>query len=303
MDVASWPSVRRSELVPPPLRPLARRLYRATAQSRVRRNLRLLRSFGGSLSRPSPGTLRFLLTNQEPSNFTYAIANLDELARFLGAALGESPDRALAYVHELEGDDELRRDLESKLRSRPDRSDRVAYGRRLGWYAAVRIAKPRLVVETGTHDGLGSAALLRALERNAAEGVPGRLASFDVSENAGWLVDGPLRERFTFHRGDTRELLGRVLEGQLVDLFIHDSEHTYDHETFEFEEIWPRVGPTAVLISDNSHAGTAFSDFCARHGLDFRFFREQPARHPYPGAGIGLAVVRAPGGPARRPLP
>lgn len=287
--------MRLSALVPPPLRPPARQLYLAVAQSRVRRNLRLLRSFDGSLWRLRRGTVRFLLGNREPSNFTYAIANLDELARFLGSALDVPAARARTYVDELERDDELRRDLEAKLRSRADRSDRVAYGRRLGWYAAVRIAKPRLVVETGTHDGLGSAVLLRALEENAAEGADGTLSSFDVSPNAGWLVDGPLRERLAFQYGDTRELLGEVLGDRTVDFFIHDSLHTYEHETFELEEIWPRIRPGAVLISDNAHGGTAFADFCARHGLEFRFFRERPAGHPYPGAGIGLAVVGDPG--------
>lgn len=57
-------------------------------------------------------------------------------------------------------------------------------------YLIARLAKPRLIVETGIRSGLGSMLILRALQRNAAEGAPGELVSVDVAPNAGWLAQG-----------------------------------------------------------------------------------------------------------------
>ena len=75
-------------------------------------------------------------------------------------------------------------------------------------------------------------------------------------------------------------------------MFIHDSDHRYEHETAEFELIVTHLDQRAALISDNAHSGTAFLDFCDRHGFQFSFWREAPLRHFYPGAGIGLAIAQ-----------
>jgi hypothetical protein len=53
--------------------------------------------------------------------------------------------------------------------------------------------------------------------------------------------------------------------------------------------IRPRLGPRAVLLGDNSHATTALADFSEAHGRRFAFFKEQPRKHWYPGAGIGIS--------------
>jgi hypothetical protein len=89
--------------------------------------------------------------------------------------------------------------------------------------------------------------------------------------------------------------LAALLPDRPIDMFIHDSDHRYDHETGEFEAIADRVSPGAVLLSDNAHASTAFSDFCEGRGLSFHFWREIPRDHFYPGAGIGLAITPGPG--------
>src|SRR5207237_437884 len=89
-------------------------------------------------------------------------------------------ERARRAVQELEDDADLRHGIERRLRKRGDHNRRVGYGRRLGWYAIARLVQPQLIVETGIHDGLGSAVLLRALQQNAAEGNDGRLLAFDI---------------------------------------------------------------------------------------------------------------------------
>ena len=166
------------------------------------------------------------------------------------------------------------------------------YGRRLGWYAVLRLSKPGLVVETGVKDGLGSAVMLRALQLNAAEGADGRLLAFDNRYDVAWLIPDELRERYDLRIGDSRSLLPGELKDRSVDVFLHDSDHSYDHETFELETVFPHAVAGAVFISDNAE-GTAFADFCARHRMRAFLFLEQPHRHVYPGAALGISRYNA----------
>jgi hypothetical protein len=235
--------------------------------------------------------LRYLLTDPELDNFTYQIRNLDELAAFVADALNTDRQLISSYIDELEADHVLRRQIELRLAERVDRRRTMPYGRRLGWYAIVRHRKPRLLVETGIHDGIGSSVLLRAIEKNAAEGVDGRLVSFDTRRRAGWLIPTELRPRHEVRTGVSLALLGPAINDRAVDFFVHDSDHRYEYETAELEVVLKLSRPGTILLSDNAHASTAMADFCLGHGLEFRYWREVPARHFYPGAGIGLAVV------------
>ena len=253
------------------------------------RNLRSYRA----LRRSPRLAVRYFLFDREIDNFTYNISNKDELATFLASALNRDQKGVRGYIDELDSDRELRADIEAALVGRRDRNRTMPYGRRLGWYAIVRATKPRVVVETGVHDGLGSAILLRALERNAAEGAEGALLAFDIRADVGWLIPARLRTRYELHIENAITGIRPALAGRSIDFFIHDSDHRYEHETSEFETVSALASPGAVLISDNAHAGNAFRDFCDRQGLAFRFFHEAPANHFYPGAGIGLSVMPA----------
>jgi hypothetical protein len=243
------------------------------------------------LQRAPIDAFRFMIFGRELDNFTYEIANEEELARFLEKAVGIPTRDAEAYIAELQGDSELRSAIEANLRGRSDRNRTMPYGRRLGWYAIVRARKPKLVVETGVHDGLGSAVLLRALQRNADEGDDGTLVSFDINDQAGWLVPDSLRSRHQLEIGSAPGNFARAFDGRRVGLFIHDSDHRYEHEIAEFEAVGPMCAPNAVLITDNAF-GAAFPDFCERQGIRTHIFKEVPRGHWYPGAGIGLAIRR-----------
>jgi predicted O-methyltransferase YrrM len=244
-----------------------------------------------ALRRSPKLAVKYLLFDREIDNFTYDISNRVELAAFLAKTLARDEKQMRAYIDELDNDGELRRAIEKALAGRRGRNRTMPYGRRLGWYAAVRASKPRLAVETGVHDGLGSAVLLRALARNADEGYDGMLLAFDIRKDVGWLVPAWLKSRYELRFADALTTLDAAVSGRAIDFFIHDSDHRYDHETGEFEAVTRVANPGAVLMSDNAHAGTAFRDFCERHGLSFHFFREVPDSHFYPGAGIGVAVI------------
>jgi predicted O-methyltransferase YrrM len=240
--------------------------------------------------------LRFVLFDQETSNFTYEIANRAELVAALALALQAPKESIEAFVREVDEDVDLAQRLESKLKGRYGRRCRVHFGRRLGWYAAVRWLKPLTVIETGTADGLGTAILARALARNTSDGFPGELVSFDLDPTAGWLLDDELARLSRIVIGDVRQTLPRELEGRTVELFVHDSLHTYEHERFELEMIHTHAAEGGVTaISDNAHATTALADFAAEVGAAFALFREQPVDHFYPGAALGIAALPARG--------
>lgn len=259
---------------------------------------RIVKSYGGIRRTPTQA-LRYLMFDRELDNFTYPIANTAALADFIADAFATDPITVRRYIDELAGDAELAREIGARLAARRDRNRSMPFGRRLGWYAIARLRRPELIVETGVHDGLGSTALLRALQRNDAEASPGTLLSIDRRPAAGWLIPDELRPRHHLVVGDALVEIPRLTAGRRVDMFIHDSDHRYEHETAEFETVVDQAGPGAILLSDNAHASTAFADFCARRSLPFRFWKEIPRGHFYPGAGIGLAVVPVAANPTR----
>lgn len=302
MPTGDSPQISR----PPTLRPPGGTLHWKSAMANARTlagTWPLLREAHGkiralvtyrTLQRSPSKAIRYLLFDREIDNFTYDITNRDELAAFLAVVLERDVGLMRRYIDELDTDRELRKAIEDApgwLSRR--KGTTMPYGRRLGWYAVVRATKPRLAVETGVHDGLGSAVILRALARNADEGAEGVLLSFDVRSDVAWLVPSWLRSRYELRISDALATLGEAVAERRVDFFVHDSDHRYEHETGEFEAVLRLASPSAVLISDNAHAGTAFRDFCARRGLVFSFWREVPDHPFYPGAGIGVAVVHA----------
>jgi predicted O-methyltransferase YrrM len=135
-------------------------------------------------------------------------------------------------------------------------------------YAAVRALEPDSVVETGVASGVSSAYILLALERN----WKGTLHSIEVGDRAylppgrenGWIVPDHLRPRWRLHIGDVRATLPSLLRelGQ-VDIFIHDSLHTYDHMKWELELAHRHVKRGGLLLADDALGNYAFAE-CAR---------------------------------------
>jgi predicted O-methyltransferase YrrM len=256
----------------------------------AKRRNHILLSYGAYRRTPT-AAIRYLATGTELSNFTYDISNEGELAQVVAAALDTDVRTVVQYLEELRQDEWLEGELGALLRDH-GRRVRPIFGRRAGWYAAARVVRPRTAVETGVHDGLGSAVLLRALERNASEGAQGRLMSFDIVPAAGWLVPERLRSRWDLFVGDARKLLPHVLQHVEVDLFVHDSDHSYDHERFELKSVGVHASDGAVMITDNAQGGPAFEEFCVEQGAEPHVFIERPSRHFYPGAGLGITRVK-----------
>ena len=135
-------------------------------------------------------------------------------------------------------------------------------------YAIIRAVKPKVVVETGVGAGVSSAYILLALRKNGA----GMLYSIDLPDKSilrghkpGYAVPYELRKGWFLVLGPSKEKLPNLLSmlGG-IDIFLHDSEHTYENMTFEFQTSFPYIKDGGMLISHDIHFNKAFDDFCKR---------------------------------------
>jgi hypothetical protein len=229
----------------------------------------------------------WLMHSRETTNFTYDLNSLnrDQLSWFISAVTGAEIGQVRVWMRELEDDSALTSHLTRRLSSNPRRricATEPHWARRSGWYAIIRAAQPDHVVETGTHLGLGSCVIAAALLRNGH----GRLTTIDIDSEAGYLIGEPWASVIDRRAGNSIDVLGELTG---VDLFLHDSLHTYDYETSELTAVEPNLNADAIVLSDNAHESSALSEWAERSGRHYLFFKEQPVDHWWPGDGIGAA--------------
>jgi len=156
-------------------------------------------------------------------------------------------------------------------------------------YWAVRRAKPKTIVQTGVSNGLSSAFMMLALAKNGPEG---RLHSIDLpcifdpaeawwtqqgtiygvvipqGKSSGWMVPEVYRHRFEVEVGDAKALLPPLIDRlDTIDMFFHDSDHTYNHMTFELDQAVRKLAPNGVIIADDIAWNASLWDFADRHNV------------------------------------
>lgn len=152
-------------------------------------------------------------------------------------------------------------------------------------YVLIRLARPEIVVETGVADGFSSVFILQALEKNGK----GKLYSIDLPEQpgqelhgkkTGWLIPEELKYRWSLALGSSKERLPALLQGLGgIDLFYHDSDHSYENMTFEFNTVIEYLKQGSFIVSDDITDNRSFSDFCSAKGLRcIRLFKFGMAR-------------------------
>jgi hypothetical protein len=233
-------------------------------------------------------SVRWLFGSREFANFTYDLTdqNKDQLAWFVSSISGTPVEEIRSYFGELENNTELQTYLRARLReTRRHREfdDTPFYGRRIGWYALVRATQPLVVVETGTEKGLGSLVIAEALKANGR----GHLHTIDIEESSGLLI-GPEYQSFVTRVHSDSVLALPDIEN--VDVFLHDSDHSAEHERNEYIAVAANLTESAIVLSDNSHATSELSEWSSDQGRRFYYFAEKPKNHWYPGAGIGVSV-------------
>jgi hypothetical protein len=187
---------------------------------------------------------------------------------FCAQLLDCEPEQIKLLFAELQEDREILCHLRDQYaRFRPDKE--IMIGRFQMWYAITRLLRPKTIVETGVHDGLSSAVILCALDRNEH----GRLISIDLPstdlplgvKGPGWLVPNRLHGRWSLQLGNARKVLPSVsVASRPIDVFIHDSDHSSVHQEFEFRTVRPFLSPAALLISDHAYPHEPLLDELAR---------------------------------------
>ena len=202
-----------------------------------------------------------------------------------------------SLLHEIEGDHVFLQEVRDSLMQYTPYSPRAidfmmvdqsgsVFFNEVTLYVIVRALRPEKVLETGGTPGKSTAFILRAMQRNDCghlytvdlppDYVPeaqlqsreGYHEALPAGTASGWIVPTELRLRHTQVIGSSREQLPRLLKKlQTVDVFLHDSDHSYENMTWEFEIAFRNIVKGGLLLSDDVLANDSFSDFCRMHQL------------------------------------
>lgn len=171
-----------------------------------------------------------------------------------------------------------------RLKSKLDEKEQILY-------FLVRKLKPKIVVETGVAAGNSSGYILQGLHDNGS----GKLYSVDLpfqwyvygknhelhldslptGNVSGYLVPKTLRRKWNLIIGNTYDKLPKLIKSLgKIDIFLHDSEHTYKTMMFEYKTAWLHIKDSGVLLSDDIHFTQAFEDFSNNLKLKHSNFRD-----------------------------
>jgi len=177
------------------------------------------------------------------------------------------------YVAEITRNREFHDGIEEKRSSHGRRRDswwEYGIGTTLGviLYAVCRRQKPDIVLETGVASGVSSSHILGALEKNKH----GQLYSIDLpsgrESRSGWMIPDYLRHRWDLTKGRSSETLEPILKkAAAIDIFLHDSDHSYQNMMWEFETAWAYLKAGGLLLSHNINYNDVFADFCRDNGV------------------------------------
>jgi len=171
-------------------------------------------------------------------------------------------------------------------------------------YAIIRSKRPEVIVETGVCNGVSTLVILMAIERNQI----GTLYSIDYptfsddpmpefqarqypddhtfsaipkGKSPGWIIPDRLRGHWELRTGKSqRELPPLLAELEKINMFIHDSDHTFPCMMFEYEIAWDFLKSPGILLSDDINTNNAFETFGET--------RTEQYGEAYPGLGYAL---------------
>lgn len=149
-------------------------------------------------------------------------------------------------------------------------------------YTACKLFQPKIVVETGVARGATTAIILKALNENGI----GHLHSVDLpalswgyKEHIGELVPQDLQSCWSLRLGPAIHVLSsllRDLDG--IDIFIHDSAHSYHSQKMDYELALAYFSPGGILISDDVK-NNAFIEVAETHDCRWSII-SQPKAYP-----------------------
>jgi predicted O-methyltransferase YrrM len=134
-------------------------------------------------------------------------------------------------------------------------------------YGLTRWVRPTVIVESGGYIGMSSAFILKALADEKL--ATAKLYSIELSQECdqGALIPDELRSAsgsFAPMRGKVEEFLKGDRLPSLIDMFLHDSSHSYRHMLWEFRQFWPRLRDGGLLVSHDVQMNGAFPEFVTK---------------------------------------
>ena len=176
-------------------------------------------------------------------------------------------------------------------------------------FCITRATKPQLVVETGVLHGLSSTFFLEAIKLNGL----GRLHSIDLPSTfedgaanddgffdtlppglpSGWAIPDHLRTFWSLDIGPSIDRLPNICQiYDSIDIFIHDSEHTYETMMTEFLIVWDNISEGGFLIADNVDTNCSFFDFCNHVDKTPIIFPPDPDHQKSGDPGIRFGLIK-----------
>lgn len=185
----------------------------------------------------------------------------NEIANVTGCCLSDVLDIQKEIYNDNKFMNELKNNMEAHRKGKA-----LLIGFREFLYMMVRIAKPNIMIETGGYDGLGSALILLAMHNNNQ----GMLYTIDLPNPSlptgckpCWIVPDYLRDRFTLIEGKTSDYLEPLADKlKEIDMFYHDSWHSYVNMMFEYNIAWRVLRNGGYFMSEYlPKLNYAFIDF------------------------------------------
>ena len=168
-------------------------------------------------------------------------------------------------------------------------------------YGLTRWARPTVIVESGGYIGMSSAFMLKALADEKLSTA--KLYSIELSQECdqGALIPDELRSEsagFVPMRGKVEDFLERDQFPSSIDMFLHDSSHSYRHMLWEFRQFWPRLRDGGLLVSHDVQMNAAFPEFVTKtYAHDKRTGRRDEQRTSHHEWGrwgyIGFAIKKS----------
>jgi hypothetical protein len=140
----------------------------------------------------------------------------------------------------------------------------------------IRTLRPRIMIETGVESGFSTEHFLTSMDAVNE----GHLYSCDPQPSGFYDKFPIVHPRFTFMREPSQEACPKIAAKHgKIDLFLHDSDHSWENQIWELHWAWHHVRSGGVIASDDcgwgitlpwgvgSLAHGAWNQFLAYYGM------------------------------------
>lgn len=132
------------------------------------------------------------------------------------------------------------------------------------------------MIETGVESGYSTEHFLVAMDDIGS----GHLYSCDPAPTPFYQANPIIHPRFTFIQKRSQDCLQALFDQHgPFDIFLHDSDHSWECQTWEYEFAWGHVRSGGIIATDDPAWGMivpvfgaiahgAWAQFCRRHGME-----------------------------------